>query len=75
MLKQDSDRDALVGSIPKLRQTLLWFASTLRDIEAKVHNCASCGNQATMCVRDEAHEEFFLCDSETCANEAQPDEL
>ena len=75
MLSHDSDRDALVESIPKLRQTLRWFTDTLHGVEIDIHECACCGNQATLRVRDKARNESFLCDDQACAAQAQPREM
>ena len=75
MLSHDSDRDALVESIPRLRQTLRWFTDTLHGVEIDIHECACCGNQATLRVRDKAQIESFLCDDQACAAQAQPREL
>ena len=75
MLSHDSDRDALVESIPRLRQTLRWFTDTLHGVEIDIHECACCGNQATLRVRDKAQIESFLCDDQACAAQAQPREM
>ena len=73
-LKQDADRGTLAGSIPELRETLLQFAGTLREFEANLNDCVGCGDQATRCVRDKEHNEFFVCSSVSCAERTRPAE-
>ena len=74
LLRQDADRDALAAEIPRLQNALHWFINTLRVVEPSVNFCDGCGEPATMRVRDEDKEEFFLCSSVECADWAAPTE-
>ena len=74
LLQHDSDRDALAERIPRLQRSLYWFTNTLRAIEPPVNYCDGCGEPATMRVRDEQQQEFFLCSAFECAEWADPAE-
>ena len=57
-----------------MQQSLFWFTNTLRAIEPSVNYCDGCSELATMRVRDEQQQEFFLCSAFECAEWADPAE-